>query len=226
MLNVNHDTFIVGGSVLLLSHELNQCTRGAVLDSTLYMQLASGSSPPSLTEYEQWWERYRSQLNQFGWSRLQDFGSSFKPDPGSPGQVISEVLAAKVIPYLSSTYVDTIGRALTELSRLSPQSEVRAQLRQYSVAEDRGSNLTRVRSQVGIVLAGTRLIYLSFSFATSETLPDLLIEHVFRTGDIVGEIEFNGCVSVLDLTDFEPWRRRIAAAVAADRDGLITAVHS
>ncbi|EJL93858.1 hypothetical protein PMI18_05830 [Pseudomonas sp. GM102] len=226
MLNLNYDMFVVGGSILLLSHELNQSVRDDVLDSALYMQLASVAKPPSLTEYEQWWELYRSQLNQFGWARLQDFGGSFKPDSKQPCQTISQIVASKVSLYLSSPYVEAIDRALVELSRLPPQSAVRTQLRQYSVAEDQASKLTRVRLQIGIVLAGTRLICLTFSFETHETLPNSIIEHIFRTNDIVGEIEFNGCISVLDSTAFELWRKRIAMAVAPAREELISAVHS
>lgn len=226
MLNLNYDIFIDGGSILLLSHELSQRAREDVLDSTLYMQLAAAAKQPSLAEYEQWWELYRSQLNQFGWARLQNFGGSFEPDPGQPGQTISRIVATQASPYLSSTYIEAIDHALIELSRLPPHSAVRAQLRQYSVAGDRASNLTRVRFQVGVVLTGTRLIYLTFSFATRETLPNSIIEHIFRTSDIIGDIEFNGCITVLDSTAFEPWRKRVAMAVASAREDLIKAVHS
>jgi hypothetical protein len=226
MLNLNHDIFIVGGSILLLSHELNQTVRDDVLDSTLYMQLASTSKQPSLIEYEQWWELYRSQLNKFGWTRLQSFGSSFEPDSEQPCQTINNMVASNVSHYLSSTYVEAIDRALIELSSLPAHSAALALLRQYSVAEDEASNLSRIRLQVGIVLEGTRLIYLTFSFATRETLPNSIIEHIFQTTDIVGEIEFNGCISVLDSTAFEPWRKRIAMVVAPAREDLIKAVQS
>lgn len=226
MLNLNYDLFINGGSLLLLSHELSQGAREDVLDSILYMQLATAAKQPSWVEYEQWWGLYRSQLNQFGWARLQDFGGSFEPEPGQPGQTISKIVATKASFYLSSRYIEAIDRALIELSRLPPDSAVRTQLRQYSVAGDRASNLTSVRLQVGVVLAGTRLIYLTFSFATRETLPNSIIEHVFRTSDIVGDIEFNGCITVLDSTAFEPWRKRVAMAVASAREDLIKAVHS
>lgn len=226
MLNLNYDIFIVGGSVLLLAHELDQSARDDVLDSTLYMQLVSAAKQSSLAEYEQWWELYRSQLNQFGWARLQNFGGSFEPDSEQPYQTISKTVASQVSRYLSSTYVEAIDRALIELSRLPAHSAVCAQLRQHSVAEDQASNLIRVRLQLGIVLAGARLIYLTFSFATRETLPNSIIEHIFRTSDIVGGIEFNGCISVLDSTAFEPWRKRIAMVVAPAREDLIKAVHS
>ncbi|ATE80632.1 MULTISPECIES: hypothetical protein [Pseudomonas] len=226
MLNSNYDICIDVGSILLLSHELSQGARDDVLDSTLYMQLAATATRPSLGEYEQWWELYRSQFNQFGWTRLQDFGGSFEPDSELPCLTISKMLASKVSRYLSNTYIEAIDRALIELSRLPPHSAARALLRQYSVAEDQASSLTRVRLQVGIALEGTRLIYLTGSITTRETLPNSIIEHIFRTNDIVGDVEFNGCISVLDPMAFEPWRKRIAIAVAATREDLIKTVRS
>lgn len=225
MLSFNYDIFVVGGSVLLLSHELNKSARDDALDLNLYMQLASVTKQPALAEYEQWWEQYSSQFNQFGWTRLQSFGGAYGPDSGTL-QTIRQIVASRLSLYLSSPSIDAIDHALIELSTLPADSAVRAQLRLYSVAEDEASDLTTVRLQFGIVLTGSQLICLSFSFTTREALPHALIEHPFRTNDIVGEIEFNGCISVLDSTAFEPWRKRIASAVARAREGLVKAVRS
>jgi len=226
MLSYDSGIFIVGGSVLLLSHELNQRVWNDVLDSTLYMQLASEAKQSSLADYEQWWVQYSSQFNQFGWTRLQSFGGGYGPDSEQARQSLRKIVASKLSLYLSSTSIEAVDRALIELTRLPTHSAVRAQLRQYSLVEDSASNLITVRLQLGIALKGLRFICLSFSFTTRETLPSSVIEHLFQTNDIVGEIKFNGCVAVLDSTAFELWRQRIGSVVAPAREDLIRAVHS
>ncbi|WP_027921906.1 hypothetical protein [Pseudomonas sp. URMO17WK12:I12] len=226
MLDFNYAVYIDGGSVLLLSHELSarECTD--VLDSTLFMQLAAAAEQPGLDGYEQWWGGYRSQLNKFGWSRIQDFEGSFRSDPDLLPQTVSQAVASKVRRFLSAEYVDAVGRAFIEVSRLSPHHLARTLLRYYSIAEDPVSKLTTVRLQFGIVVAGARLIYLTVSFITREAFSSSIIEQNFLTDDIVGEIEFKGCVAVLDSAAYDSWRGRIAMAVAPFREEQIRAVSS
>lgn len=226
MLGFNYAIYIDGGSVLLLSHELDAPVRADLLDSTLFMQLAAAAKQPGLVGYEKWWGFYRSQLNQFGWSRVQDFEGSFGADPDHLSQKIALVVASKVRRFLSAEYVDAVDRAFIELSRLSPQHLARTLLRHYSIAEDPASKLTTVRLQVGIVVTGARLIYLTVSFITREALSNSIIEQNFQTDSIVGEIEFKGCVAVLDSSAFDSWRERIAMAVAPFREEQIRVVSS
>ena len=226
MLDFNYAIYIDGGSVLLLSHELDTRVRADVLDSTLFMQLAAVAEQPGLVGYEQWWGFYRSQLNKFGWSRIQDFEGSFRSDPHQSSQNIGQAVASRVRRFLSAEYVDAVDRAFIEVSRLSPQHTARTLLRHYSIAEDPVSKLTTVRLQFGIVETGARLIYLTVSFITREVLSNSIIEQNFQTDGIVGEIEFKGCVAVLDSTAFDPWRERIAMAVAPYREAQIQAVSS